>query len=84
MIEKLLLSNHRLCRCSVVIIMLMLAEYRLCRCGVLIEMLLLASYRLCGCNSLTSRCYHYNSLTFEVEEVRCTNITRISGCASVE
>ena len=49
----------------------MLVEYRLCRCSVVIEMLLLASYRLCGCIfALISKCYHYCSLTFEVEEVR--------------
>ena len=79
-----MLVKYRLCRCSVVIETLLLSNHRLRRCSVLIEMLLPASYRLCGCNALTSKCYHYSSLTFEVEEVRCTDNTRISGCASEE
>ena len=79
-----MLVEYRLRRCSVVIELLLLSNHRLCRFSVLNEMLLLASYGLCECNALTSKCYHYSSLTFEVEEVRCTDNTRILGCASLE
>ena len=75
MIELLLLEHYRLCRCSVVIVILRLANYRLRRCNVLIDLLLLENYRLCRCSvvieklpanfrsckcdALSLVCYHY-------------------------
>ena len=53
-------------------------------CCVVIGILLLESFRLCRCNALTSVCYYYSSLTFEVEEVWCTDSTRTSGWVNVE
>ena len=50
MTEKLLLLNHRLCRCRVLIVILMLVKYRLYRCSVVIEMFFLANYGLCRCS----------------------------------
>ena len=53
-------------------------------CCLVIGILLLESFRLCRCNTLTSmRCY-YSSLTFEVEEVWCTDSTGTSDWASLE
>ena len=49
MIEKLLLSNHRLCSCSVLIEVLLLVSYRLCRFRLVIGMLLLVDYMPCSC-----------------------------------
>ena len=53
-------------------------------CCAVIGILLLESFRLCRCNALTSVTYYYSSLTFEVEEVWCTDNTRTSGWISVE
>ena len=53
-------------------------------CFVVIGILLLESFRLCPCNELTYVCYYYSSLTFEVEEVWCTDSSGTSGWVSVE
>ena len=53
-------------------------------CCVVIGVLLLESFSLCQCDALTSVCYYYSSLTFEVEEVWCTDSTGTSGWVSVE
>ena len=53
-------------------------------CCVVVGILLLESFRLCWCNALTSLCYYYSSLTFEVEEVGCTYGTRTSSWVIVE
>ena len=78
MIEVLLLASYRLCRCRLVIRMLLLADYMLCSCCVVIRILLLESFRLCRPSALTSVCYHYNSLIFEVVEMWCSDNSRIS------
>ena len=59
--------------------MWLVADYRLCSCCVIIGILLLESFRLCRCNALTSVCYNYSSLIFEVGEFWCTGNTRTSG-----
>ena len=52
-------------------------------CCVVIGILLLESFRLCWCNALTSVCYYYSILVFEVEDVWCTDSTRASGSVNV-
>ena len=96
LIVILMLVKCRLCRCSVLVEMLLFASVGLwleCYClliigcvvcCVVIGILLLESFRLCRCNALTSVCYYYSSLTFEVEEVWCTDSTGTSGWVSVE
>ena len=95
LIVILMLVKCRLCRYSVFVEMLFasvglwLECYYLLIidcvvCCVVIGILLLESFRLCRCNALTSVCYYYSSLTFEVEEVWCTDSTGTSGWVSVE
>ena len=74
----LLFANYRFCVCRIVIVMLLLVDCRLCGCSVVIETLLLESFRLHRCKALTSICYHYSRLTFEVVEVCCTDNNRAS------
>ena len=100
LIVILRLANYRLCRCNIlnfyclqiidcVGVGLWLECYCLLItgcvvCCVVIGVFLLESFRLCQCNALISVCYYYRSLTFEVEEVWCTDSTRTSGWVSVE
>ena len=91
LIVILMLVKCRLCRCSVLIEMLLLASYRLYRIGYRLCSLLRSNrniiawkFQLCRCNALTSVCHYYGSLTFEVEEVWCTDNTRTSGWVSEE
>ena len=60
------------------ILMLLLVDYRFRGYNVVIEILLLESFWFFKCNALTSICYHYSSLPFEVVEVWCTNNTKTS------
>ena len=53
-------------------------------CCVVIGILLLESLKLCRCNTLTSMCYYYSSLTFQVDGVWCTDSTGTSGWVSVK
>ena len=53
-------------------------------CCVVMGILLLESFRLCWCNAMTSVCYYYSSLTFEAEELWCTDSTKTSGWVNVE
>ena len=95
LIVILMLVKCRFCRCSVLVERLLFASVGLwlecCLliigcvvCCIVIGILLLESFRLCRCNALTSVCYYYSSLTFEVEEMWCTDSTRTSGWVSVE
>ena len=88
LIVILMAVKCRLCRRSVLVEMLLFASYRLCRCRFVIGMLLLVivigillleSFTLPRCNALTSVCYYYSSLKFEVLEVWCTDSTGTSG-----
>ena len=63
----------------------MLIDYRLWSFCVVIGMLLLESFRLHHCNALTSVCYYYSNLTFDVEEVWGSgDNTNTSNSVSVE
>ena len=84
LVEMLLFASYRLCRCSLSLECYCLVIIGCVVCCVVIGILLLESFRLCRCNALTSVCYYYSSLTFEVEEVWCTDSTGTSGWVSVE
>ena len=87
LIVILMLVKCRFCRCSVLVERLLFASVGLwleCYClliigcvvcCIVIGILLLESFRLCWCNALTSVCYYYSSLTFEVEEAWCNDST---------
>ena len=84
LVEMLLFASYRLSRCRFVTGMLLLIDYRPCSLLRSYRNVIAWKFQLCQCNALTSVCYYYSSLTFEVEEMWCTDSTETSGWVSVE